>query len=132
VNRTFLEITSPWDLDEIKRDLVRHTSDVLTPPLGQAAMFCAAAGELWPPESCLGVRVGQGYSAALAARDISGASHLVELRHIVILGPAAQDAALIMMALFEEDLVTMENSAGKLRDARNRPAPARPLTVDWV
>ncbi len=77
------------------------------------------------------LRLGPGYSAALAARDVATLSHLLELSDAVVDGPAAPSEAELVRALLTEDPVDFANDAGTLRGAYNRPAPPRPLRV-WA
>ncbi|MGC1420496.1 MAG: hypothetical protein WA786_10315 [Acidimicrobiales bacterium] len=75
------------------------------------------------------LRLGPGYSAALAARDVATLSHLLELTDAVIEGAAPPSEADLVRALLTEDPVDFANDAGTLTGAYNRPAPPRPVEV---
>jgi alkanesulfonate monooxygenase SsuD/methylene tetrahydromethanopterin reductase-like flavin-dependent oxidoreductase (luciferase family) len=76
------------------------------------------------------LRVSDGYSAQIVARDVRTLSVLTNLRHVVIeSADRARENADIVRALLSGEEVNMSNSVATLRHAYSRPAPPRPLTV---
>jgi hypothetical protein len=98
-----------------------------------AAMLVAASAARWPGPIAICQTVGGDVASSLIARDLKTLSWLVELAGVVLLAEpdeALSHAALIS-ALTTRDDVSMENSAGKLAGAWNRPRPAQELTI-WA
>lgn len=69
------------------------------------------------------------YRPQIIARDVATLSHLVELTDVVLTSEADAE---IVRALLSEDAVTLSNAEATLREAFNRPAPPRPVTVSVV
>lgn len=76
------------------------------------------------------LRVSEGYSAQIVARDVRTLSVLTSLRHVVIEAAdrAAEHADVVRVLLSGEE-VNFSNSVATLTHAFSRPAPPRPLTV---
>ncbi len=75
------------------------------------------------------LRVGSGYPASMAARDVATLSWLVDFDDVVIAGDHADLHAAVVRAMLSDDEVTVVNAVAEVRGAYNRPAPPRPITV---
>jgi hypothetical protein len=76
------------------------------------------------------LRVTDGYSAQIVARDVRTLSVLMSLRHVVIeAADRANEHADIVRALLTGEEVNFSNSVATLTHAFSRPAPPQPLTV---
>jgi len=76
------------------------------------------------------LRVTDGYSAQIVARDVRTLSVLTNLRHVVIeAADRASEHADIVRVLLSGGEVNFANSVATLTHAFSRPAPPRPLTV---
>ena len=92
-------------------------------------MAAALRDELDGP---LGVwlEISEGYSAALAARDVATLSWLVILEHVVVAASHHSDQhADVVRALLSDDEVNLTNDVAILAHAFNRPAPPAPVAV---
>jgi hypothetical protein len=76
------------------------------------------------------LRVTDGYSAQIVARDVRTLSVLTNLRHVVIeAADRANEHADVVRLLLSGEEVNFSNSVATLTHAFSRPAPPRPLTV---
>jgi hypothetical protein len=76
------------------------------------------------------LRVTDGYSAQIIARDVRTLSVLTNLRHVVIEAPdRADEHAEVVRTLLTGQEANFSNSVATLTHAFSRPAPPRPLTV---
>jgi hypothetical protein len=76
------------------------------------------------------LRVTDGYSAQIVARDVRTLSVLTNLRHVVIeAADRANEHADVVRVLLSGEEVNFSNSVATLTHAFSRPAPPRPLTV---
>jgi hypothetical protein len=76
------------------------------------------------------LRVTEGYSAQIVARDVRTLSVLTNLRHVVIeAADRASEHADVVRVLLSGDEVNFSNSVATLTHAFSRPAPPRPLIV---
>jgi hypothetical protein len=76
------------------------------------------------------LRVTEGYSAQIVARDVRTLSVLTNLRHVVIeAADRASERADIVRELLSGEEVNFSNSVATLTHVFSRPAPPRPLTV---
>jgi hypothetical protein len=76
------------------------------------------------------LRVTEGYSAQVVARDVRTLSVLTNLRHVVIeAANRASEHADVVRVLLSGDEVNFSNSVATLTHAFSRPAPPRPLVV---
>jgi hypothetical protein len=76
------------------------------------------------------LRVTEGYSAQIIARDVRTLSVLTNLRHVVIeAADRASEHADVVRVLLSGDEVNFSNSVATLTHAFSRPAPPRPLIV---
>jgi hypothetical protein len=118
-------------LDDLDGLLARtHGPAVLACPDANAVMV--AATRRGRPHAPAGVwlEVSSSFPAAMAARDVATLAWLVHVEHVVIdAGTLAEAHADVVRALLTEDEVNLENEAGTLRHAFNRPSPPRPISV---
>jgi hypothetical protein len=76
------------------------------------------------------LRVTDGYSAQIVARDVRTLSVLMDLRHVIIeAADRASEHADIVRVLLSGKEVDFANSVATLTHVFSRPAPPRPLTV---
>jgi alkanesulfonate monooxygenase SsuD/methylene tetrahydromethanopterin reductase-like flavin-dependent oxidoreductase (luciferase family) len=124
---------SPWPIVIIGPTLHDVPGDAVLEFVGIDPIVAAAAllarGEAI---DAFVLTVDEGYSAAMAARDISTLSYLGTLHNVIIdAGEIGPDAVELINALFTNDAVSYENGAGELHGAFNRPAPENPPVVWW-
>ncbi len=80
----------------------------------------------------LWLEVGEGYPAALAARDVKTVAALVGLEHVVVEADHhALAHAEVVAALLGDGPVELVNEVATIADAYNRPAPREPVRV-WA
>jgi hypothetical protein len=77
------------------------------------------------------LRETEGYPAALMARDVKTLCALSRLRDVVIEGEHAKEMAEVIVAMLNDEPVTMTNSVASLDGALNRPAPTKMPTIWW-
>jgi hypothetical protein len=73
--------------------------------------------------------VSDDYSAQIAARDVKTLATMIALRHVVIESSLARQHADVVRALLSAAPVNFSNEVATLRDAYNRPAPRKVITV---
>ena len=124
---------SPWPIVNIGPTLHDVPGDAVLEFVGIDPIVAAAAllarGEAI---DAFVLTVDEGYSAAMAARDISTLSYLGTLPNVIIdAGEIGPDAVELIEALFTNDAVNFDNDAGQLHEAFNRPAPENPPMLWW-
>jgi len=82
-------------------------------------------------DSSVGIwlEVGEGYPAALCARDLATLSWLVDLREVVIAGDDADAQAEVVRAMLSDEEITFSNKVANIVRAYNRPSPPNPIRV---
>ncbi len=118
----------------------RASSGVLTELRDATPVFCCSDADTvivlgsWSDavtnEVGVWLRVTEGYSAQIVARDVRTLSVLMNLRHVVIeAADRAEEHAEVVRLLLSGGEVNFSNSVATLTHAFSRPAPPRSLTV---
>ncbi len=130
MTRVVVGIPGGCSLEELLAALKEYPEAIVRFHPGELSVLVAAVGERWPRTAALGVNTSEGFSAAVAAREIATLSFLAPFSEVVVFDERgfSRESREIIEALLAGGPVTMSNAAGSLTDAMNLPRPDRDIS----